>query len=511
LSVMEKLTKDDLAQMNQAYFEKLGHKTLVEVACKLLDLSVHLIERLEQNSKNSSKPPSLNNPFDKKRNKDSASSDNNTKNASDEDEGTPEEKSSDQAESSKPDDPKRSPGKQPGAQGFWRSKPPVPESILPHRPESCVICGGTELHTSDRPYMGYHAYELEKTSAGIRIFCVLHHYYSAVCTCGHETKAQPGEGFVSHVEGRQKDLKLTEYTMVGPMLATFIAALSVRYRMSRVKIREFLSCWLSMDLSTGSIDRCIREAGVACFPVVDELLEELQQENIVKVDETPWYEKGAFKWLWVVLSTRIAVFHIGTRKKEELLKLITTAFTGWLVSDGYLAYRSHEKRQRCLAHLIRKAVALTGAVDKKAQKMGEWLLRDLRALIRAVAEDGGGGSQCNLILASLKEVCDLGSEEEHEKLRALAREILNDWDAVVAFVQNPELPPTNNDAERALRHAVIARRISFGTRTAEGSRAYACLLSVIETCRLREQDPWSYIAETIALGRKGLAPMPIQR
>jgi len=94
-------------------------------------------------------------------------------------------------------------------------------------------------------------------------------------------------------------------------------------------------------------------------------------------------------------------------------------------------------------------------------------------------------------------------------LRALAREILNDWDAVVAFVKNPGLPPTNNEAERALRHAVISRRISFGTRTSEGSRSYAALLSVIETCRLRGQDPWVYIAQTIALARKGIAPSPI--
>lgn len=62
----------------------------------------------------------------------------------------------------------------------------------------------------------------------------------------------------------------------------------------------------------------------------------------------------------------------------------------------------------------------------------------------------------------------------------MAKEILNDWDAVVAAVNNPDLPLTNNEAERALRHAVIARRISYGTRTTEGSIAYSCLLSVIE-------------------------------
>jgi len=62
---------------------------------------------------------------------------------------------------------------------------------------------------------------------------------------------------------------------------------------------------------------------------------------------------------------------------------------------------------------------------------------------------------------------------------------------------------------RALRHAVIARRISYGTRTNEGSLAYSSLLSVIETCRLRKVDPWTYIASVIAQGRKSISPPPI--
>ena len=88
-------------------------------------------------------------------------------------------------------------------------------------------------------------------------------------------------------------------------------------------------------------------------------------------------------------------------------------------------------------------------------------------------------------------------------------EILRDWDAVVAFVYNPELPPTNNEAERALRHAVIARRISYGTRTSEGSLAYCSVLSVIETCRLRKIAPWSYIAKVLTQARKGISYPPI--
>ncbi len=71
------------------------------------------------------------------------------------------------------------------------------------------------------------------------------------------------------------------------------------------------------------------------------------------------------------------------------------------------------------------------------------------------------------------------------------------------------LQPTNNEAERALRWAVMFRKITFGTRTSEGSRSFAALLSVLETCRLRNIDPWDYIAKVITLGRKGMAPPPI--
>lgn len=183
---------------------------------------------------------------------------------------------------------------------------------------------------------------------------------------------------------------------------------------------------------------------------------------------------------------------------------------GWLITDGYMVYRNYEKRQRCLAHLIRKAIALTGAVDKKAQKMGDWLLKEMRGLIKAMA-DGGEDSKkiCSPILARLKRACNLGAKEDHAKLKGLANEILRDWDAVVEFVKNPDLPPTNNEAERALRHAVISRRISFGTRTSEGSKAYTALLSVIETCRLRNQNPWDFISQVITLGRKGISPISI--
>jgi transposase len=273
---------------------------------------------------------------------------------------------------------------------MWRTTPLVPNQTIPHYPQTCASCNSSlEIDSDVKPYMGYYVLELEKLESGIEVTCTLHHYYEATCACGHHTKEKPIVGYVSFVEGRSRDLSLQEYGLVGPMLATFIACVAIRYRMSRPKIREFLNDWVGVSLSVGTIDKCIREVGIACSPVVEELIEELQAAEIIHLDETPWYEKGKYRWLWVAITATVAVYHIGSRRQEELLHLITEAFMGWLVTDGYGAYTNYPKRQHCLAHLIRKAIALTEAVDKEVADLGQWLLEELRELIHTLATGDG--------------------------------------------------------------------------------------------------------------------------
>ena len=161
-------------------------------------------------------------------------------------------------------------------------------------------------------------------------------------------------------------------------------------------------------------------------------------------DETPWRQHGRLRWLWVVLSSTTAIFHIGSRQGDEIRDLIGDAFLGWLVSDGYGAYRKFKKRQRCLAHLIRKGIALAGGLNPQGAHFGAWLLREVRGLIHEVAE-GTGARIVNPMLARLKRACKLHRDDDAEKVRALAREILNDWTAITAFVTNPDLPASRVD------------------------------------------------------------------
>jgi hypothetical protein len=284
--------------------------------------------------------------------------------------------------------------------------------------------------------------------------------------------------------------------------------LSLRFRLSRSKIQEFLRDWLGLELGTATIERCIHEFGRASEPVVEQLILEVRAAEIVHVDETPWYQKGDLRWMWVLVTATTTVFHIGSRRKEELTALIGDAFLGWLISDGYCAYRDHPRRQRCLAHLIRKGLAIAEGYYGSGSGFGRELVRDLRRLIERVHDGEGGDTQAvKRLMRRIEWNCQCNRHEVENKVRELAGEILNDWDAIVAFVFDPRLPPTNNDAERALRHAVIARRISFGTRTDEGSRFYAAGLSVIATCRQRGVETWAYVGSLIAAARANL-PLP---
>jgi transposase len=100
-------------------------------------------------------------------------------------------------------------------------------------------------------------------------------------------------------------------------------------------------------------------------------------------------------------------------------------------------------------------------------------------------------------------------------LRSVVREFLYDWNVILRPLAEPHLPLSNNAAEQALRHWVISRYISHGTRSEEGSRAFALLASVIETCRRRGASAWQYLGTVIAAARKGLrfprSPLSRQR
>jgi hypothetical protein len=478
----------------------MSREEVEEWAWRRHELARELANRLGEDSKTSSRPPSSDDPYRRGEKEKAASAG---------PDGAEDAKAP-AALPDKADKPGKPAGKRPGAKGCWRSQPIVASKDVAHAPIVCAACGAALGPDLERRCASAHvSLELVRGPMSLQVVATKHVYFATRCSCGHETIARPGVGSSSKIEGRRRNLQMSERCLIGPMLATYIAALSVRFRLSRRKIQELLRDWLGLELGAATINRCVHEFGLASEPVVEQLINDMRGAEIVHLDETPWYEKGKLRWMWVASTALETIFRIGSRCKEELTELIGEAFLGWLITDGYHAYRDHPRRQRCLAHLIRKALALAeGHYD--GSDFGRDLVRDLRRLIERVHDGEDADTPAvKRLMARIKWNCQCNRHEVEKKVRELAGEILNDWDAVVAFVHDPTLPPTNNDAERALRHAVISRRISFGTRTEEGSRFYAAALSVIDTCRKRGVETWGYVASLIAAARAGLPTPPI--
>jgi hypothetical protein len=408
----------------------------------------------------------------------------------------------------------RKPGRQVGAPGQSRQVSlPVSATVI-HAPETCVCCGQALAAAAFIARTGLYVLEIETDpAAGLRGLQVRHekHLYGEIaCQCGHVNRREPGRCPSDPLW----TVGLTEWHLVGPRLVSLLVCLSHRMHLSRRRIQEFLRDWLGIELSTSTINQCLHEAGRAVEPLEAQLVEELQQATLAHADETSWKEWGRLLWLWVIITPTLCLYFIGYRRKEILAQVFGEGFVGWLMSDGYQVYRQFRQRLRCWAHLLRKAEGLKQSLNAEARAFGQAthdLLSDLMAAIYQARE----GPPVDLTphfrdrLEAFRRLCEQHRDSRHEKTRALAREFLNDWEAVWIVVAHPYLPLTNNEAERALRHWVIARLLSQGTRTEQGSRAFALLASIIDTCRRRNLLPWPYLAHVIAERRKGNPAPPL--
>jgi transposase len=409
----------------------------------------------------------------------------------------------------------RKPGKQPGAPGVGRTQVFEAREVIPHYPAVCAGCGQPLTDPVGAvAYTGFQAVDLhwgEPAQPGLILWVVDHRYYEVPCACGHRTRAEVGQGVVDPLLA---GIALSEWRLVGPGLAALIVALALRFRLSRARIREFLSEWLGVDLSLGTIHQTIHEAGAAVAPAEEELVQAVLDSDLLHADETTWPEQGQPLWLWVFTAATVTLYYIAGRG-QELVENVLNGFTGWLMSDGWIAYRGYPRRLRCWAHLIRKARGLAESYHRDARAFGRQVLDTLTALMAAVyaAREGPPTdlpTKHAPLLADLRAACERHQGHDHAKTHALAVELLNDWDAIFQVLHHPELPLTNNEAERALRHWVILRKLSLGTRTEVGSRVVALLASVIDTCRQRGHSPWRYLERAITDRRAGqpLAALP---
>jgi hypothetical protein len=513
------LSEHSLRQLERAYLDALDEAALRGLSAKLLDDLKEAWDRLNQGPSNSSRPPSSRAPWERKGSVRDADAEADADAADGDLEPEPAVAKLTEAKPAEAKPAKtpaaRKPGKQRGAPGIGRTQVFQANATQAHYPDTCAGCGRLLEPAGAVAYTGFQAVDLhwdDPARPGLTLWVVDHRYYETPCACGHRTRAAAGHGMVDPLLA---GIELNEWRLVGPGLAALVVALAYRFRLSRARIQEFLGEWLGLDLSIGTIHQTLHEAAAAVAPAEEELVQAVLASDLLHADETSWPESDQTLWLWVFRSLTVTLYYVAGRGKE-LVENVLDGFTGWLMSDGWGSYRHYPRRLRCWAHLIRKARGLVQSCDCEARAFGRIVLDTLEALMAAVYAAREGPPPVDLpiqhaaVLAALRAACAGHQGSTHQKTHALAVELLNDWEAIFQVLSHPELPLTNNEAERALRHWVILRKLSLGTRTPVGSRVVALLASVIDTCRQRGHTPWRYLERAIADRRAGLplAPLP---
>jgi transposase len=414
-----------------------------------------LRERLGQNSSNSSKPPSSDPP------------------------------------SYKPG-PRREPrgrkrGGQPGHQGSARRLLPAAEvdHLVDLKPTSCAGCG-RRLRSADPAPERRQVSEAPVARAEVTEY---RRHALRCAACGTVTRADWPAGVTG--------------TSFGPRAQAVVGYLTGRMGLSHRDVTEAMSVLYGLRVSTGSVSAIQRQVSEALREPVEEARGFVRQQVAQHVDETGWRECADLKWLWVNATQEVTAFEVlGGRGMEAAREVIDPDGQAIITTDRYGCYNwlPDRRRQICWAHLARDFQAL---VDRggESEQIGEALLKQVKRLSTLWHKARDGDLARERLTASMKSVrrrvkklLQAGARCGQQKTRRTCANILKVERCLWTFLRVEGVEPTNNAAERALRRAVLWRRKSFGTQSAEGSRFVGRVLTAVASLRQQGRDVLEYLA-----------------
>jgi transposase len=247
------------------------------------------------------------------------------------------------------------------------------------------------------------------------------------------------------------------------------------------------------------------------------LLQELRGSSAVNMDETGWRTAGERRALWGIFDRRHAYLEVTPDRHEDHAKELLADTKAVVTSDRWWAYAHlpSAHRQLCWAHLRRDFAAhAEGLATEK--EFGEAGLALCERVFWAfeVFQHTAYRSELRLAIRQLQREFKpiirryASKSARNRHCRGMARNLLKAWPALWTFAKHPGIEPTNNHAERALRSAVIYRKLSLGSQSEDGERRTARLLSAHITCRLPQRALSVYLAEALSADARG-DPVPL--
>lgn len=290
-------------------------------------------------------------------------------------------------------------------------------------------------------------------------------------------------------------------------------------------IRKFLRDVVKIKISRGQLAKLLNKVGNSLDIPYSELLNRIPLEKVVNTDETGHKDNGDKFWTWCFRAELYVLFKIHkSRGSDVLIEVLGKEFDGLLGCDYFSAYRKYMKDfnitiQFCIAHLIRDIRFLITLPDDETKEYGKELLELIRELF-AIIKDREKYTEEDFKkeLEKVKEkTIDIGINKAPSKLDEKGKETRNHaqnmanrfrkfGDAYFQFIITPEIDPTNNIAEQAIRFVVIDRYVTQGTRSEKGRKNCERLWTVLGTCSIQGRSAFEFIKTAVEAYFKGTDP-----
>ena len=439
--------------------------TLLAEVARLTTRVAELEDKLRKSSRNSSKPPSSDGPQVSPR-------------------------------------PKKPPtGRTAGGQpGHARHERPL---VPPDQVDKRVVlkprwCGGCSerLTGTDTSPRRHQVFELPQ----VRPIVTEYEVHALTCTCGATTSAVLPEGVPTGA--------------FGPSVIAVVALLMGVYRLSKRAVPDVMRDLFGLSMSVGAVVGCQLKASEALQAPAEEAKQAVVEEPVKHADETGWREARLRAWLWVVVTSKLTVFMVHRRRNSDAARALLGTPRGVLVTDRHGAYNWWPAylRQFCWAHLIRDFTAIAER-GRDSERIGRALLHEAGRMFDwwyRVRDGTLTRSTFRVYMRDLRRRVEIllteGSVCLQSKTAKTCKRILRDVESLWTFVRVAGVEPTNNVAERAVRHAVLWRKACYGTHSEMGSRFVERILTTHASLRQQGRNVLEFIRAACVARLRGTLP-----
>jgi len=376
----------------------------------------------------------------------------------------------------------KKPGQKPGHTGSYRKRPTEADEIIEVTLDDCPLSfrrptGEQNCHCALNDMKTCEQYVEEIIPAHTTVIC--YRTYKGYCpNCQRTVQSRHPDQIPNRMIGSRALL----------LAADMKHGLGVPYR----KVSTSLKRLCGLSITAGALTQEMSSLAKWLKPEYEAIRSAIRQSPSVNIDETGWRLDGNLCWLWAFTNDSFTIYEVNpSRGHHVVLEQLGEDYCGTIISDFYTAYNPLPyKQQKCLVHLLRELSQSKNDTDEfmAFRKKLTRLLRDALRLKQRMTDitQENYDRLLRYIHNRLSELCC--APYQTDDCQRLSKRLSKHSHQLFTFLEEMNVDSDNNRAERAIRPAVVTRKISGGNRSAFGASALSIITSIIQTCKQQDKD-----------------------